>query len=290
MAILLPTVALAAVQDGGGGADGKEPGFMYPVNIRPAGEAALSMEADKTADVEDVMTVIGRFYLWQKQDEEGGLLELQADSAVVWYAEGPATRASEAKPEGAIPENLKAIYLSGDVVMTSGQRTIRADQIYYDFEQKKALIVNAEMRSFDVNRGIPIYVRAAELRQLAENKFAGEDITLTTSEFYLPQISFNASSIIIIDTTSADERKGKISDRSFDAQMRDVRFKVGDRTIFYWPFIRSNLQRPDVPIKSARVGHDDVWGTSVETRWHLSRLLGLQETEGTDSTLALDYL
>ncbi|MHC4587615.1 MAG: LPS assembly protein LptD, partial [Planctomycetota bacterium] len=289
MAMLLPMVAFPAVTDGKGVAEEKEPGFMYPVNIRPAGEAALTMEAGKTAESEDVMTVIGRFYLWQKQDEEGGLLELQADNAVVWYAEGPVPRAPEAEVGSAIRENLKAIYLSGDVVMTSGQRTIQADQIYYDFEQKKALVVNAVMRSFDVRRGIPIYVRAAKLRQLAENKFAGEDITLTTSEFYLPQISFNASSIIIIDTTSADERKGKISDHSFDAQMKDVRFKLGDRTIFYWPFIRSNLQRPDVPIKSVRVGHDSVWGTSVETRWHLSRLLGLQETEGTDSTLALDY-
>ncbi|MHC4098248.1 MAG: LPS assembly protein LptD, partial [Planctomycetota bacterium] len=249
---------------------------------------ALSMEAGKTAEAEDVMTVIGRFYLWQKQ-EEGGLLEFQADNAVVWYTEGPVSRAPEAGPGGAIRENLKAIYLSGDVVMTYGQRTIQADQIYYDLKQSKALVVNAVMRSFDVNRGIPIYIRAAKLRQLAEDKFAGEDITLTTSEFYLPQISFNASSIIILDTTSADERKGKISDRSFDAQMSDVRFKLEETTIFYWPFIRSNLQTPDVPIKSVRVGHDNVWGTSVETRWHLSRLLGLQETEGTDSTLALDY-
>ncbi|MHC4694958.1 MAG: LPS assembly protein LptD, partial [Planctomycetota bacterium] len=138
-------------------------------------------------------------------------------------------------------------------------------------------------------RGIPIYVRAAKLRQLAEDKFSGEDITLTSSEFYLPQVSFNASSIIIIDTTSADERTGKFSDGSYDAQMRDVRFKLEDTTIFHWPFIRSNLHRPDVPLKSIRVGHDNVWGTSVETRWHLSRLLGLQETEDTDSTLSVDY-
>ncbi|MGB2807151.1 MAG: LPS assembly protein LptD, partial [Sedimentisphaerales bacterium] len=288
MAVLLSAAAFPTVQDEGG-ADEKEPGSMYPVNIRPAGEAALKMESTATEGGEDVVTLTGRFYLWQKQDDEGGLLEFQADNAVVWYAEGPVPRTTEAGLGGAIPENLKAIYVSGDVVMTSGQRTIRADQMYYDFEQSKALIVNAEMRSFDVIRGIPIYVRAAKLRQLAKNKFAGEDITLTTSEFYLPQISFNASSIIIIDTTSADERKGKISDRSFDAQMSDVRFKVADRTIFYWPFIRSNLQRPDTPLKSARVGHDDVWGTSVETRWHMSRLLGLREDEGTDSTLALDY-
>ncbi len=289
IAVLLPAAAFPAVPDVKGRANEKEPRFRYPVNISPAGKAALEIESTVTEGGEDVATLIGRFYLWVKQDEEGGLLELQADNAVMWYAEGPATRAPEAGLGGAIRENVKAIYVSGDVVMTSGQRTIRAEEIYYDFEQNKALARKAVMRNFDVNRGIPIYLRAAELRLLAKDKFAAENITLTSSEFYLPQISFNASSVIITDTTSADERKGKVSDSSYDAQMRDVRFKVGDRTIFYWPFIRSNLQRPDTPLKSVRVGHDDIWGTSVETRWHMSRLLGLRETEGTDSTLALDY-
>ena len=289
MAVLLPTAAFPAVPDVEGGANEKDPRFRYPVYISPAGDAALEMEAARTAEGEDVMTVIGRFYLSQKQDEEGGLLELQADNAVVWYVEEPASRAAMAESESTISENIKAIYLSGDVVMTSGQRTVRAEEIYYDFEKNKALAVEAVMRNFDVSRGIPIYLRAEKLRLLAENKFAAEDITLTSSEFYQPQISLNASSVIITDNTSVDERRGKLSDGSYEAEMRDVRFKVGDRTFFYWPFFRSNLQRPDVPIKSMRVGHDDVWGTSVETRWYLARLLGLRETEGTDSTLALDY-
>ncbi len=267
----------------------KELRFRYPVSIAPAGEAALGLESTQTAEAEDIVTIMGRFYLSQKQDEKGGLLELQADNAVIWYAEGPVPRGPEAESGGAIGENVKAIYLSGDVVYTSGQRTIRADEIYYDFEEKKALAINAVMRSFDVSRGIPIYVRAAELRQTAENQFAAEEMTLTSSEFYLPQISLNASNVTITDTTSVDEREGKVSDSSYDALMHDVRFKVGDRTIFYWPFVRSNLQRPDTPLKSARVGYDSIWGASVETRWYLSRLLGLREPEGTDSTFALDY-
>ncbi|MHC4309562.1 MAG: LPS assembly protein LptD, partial [Planctomycetota bacterium] len=288
IAVLLPAVAFPAAQNGGG-TDEKEPDFRYPVNFRPAGKAALKMESTATEGGEDVVTLIGRIYLWQKQKEEGDLLEFQADNAVIWYVEKPESGGREAAPENVVGENIKAVYLSGDVVMTSGQQTIQTEEIFYDFEQNKALAKKAVMRSFDVKRGIPIYVRAEELRQLAKNKFALENITLTTSEFYLPQISFKASSVIITDTTSIDEQKGKVSDRSFDAQMRDARFKVGDRTIFSWPFIRSNLQRPDTPIKSVRVGHDNVWGTSVETRWHMSRLLGLREDEGTDSTLALDY-
>jgi hypothetical protein len=268
----------------------KEPRFMYPVNISPAGEAEPKIESTQTADGTDIATVIGRLYVWQKQDERGGLLELLAENAVIFYS-GRGLRMGEETQQEDIPAEgaVKAVYMSGDVVMTEGQRTIRADEIYYDFEEKKALVINAVMRNFDVRRGIPIYVRAAKLRQLAENKFAADDITLTSSEFYEPQISINASSVIITDTTTIDEQAGKVSDSSYDAQMRNVRLKAGDTTIFYWPFMRSNLQRPDVPLKSVNLSSDNTFGTSVETRWHLSRLLGLREPAGTESTLALDY-
>jgi hypothetical protein len=266
----------------------KKPRFRYRLNLSPVGEAAPKTEWDDKAKI---LTVINRFYLWQKQDEKGGLLELQADNAVMFLSEEqPQAGKDKGGSEDVLASGaVDAIYMSGDIVMTEGLRTIRADEMYYDFEEKKALAINAVMRTFDAAEGIPIYVRAAKIRQLAENKFAAENMTLTTSEFYLPQISFNASSIIITDTTAVDEQQGRASKSSYDAQMHDVRLKMYDKTIFYWPFMRSNLQRPDIPLKTARVGHDSTWGTLVETRWYLARLLGLQEPEGTDSTLALDY-
>ncbi len=260
--------------------------FRYPVNWAPAGEVKPVVERTRAADGTDIATVIGRIYVWQKQDEKGGLLELLSDSAVIFYS-GQAPESDEQRPLEM--GGVKAVYMSGDVVITEGQRTIRADEIYYDFERRKAIAVNAVMRNFDVSRGIPIYVRAARLRQLAENKFAADNITLTSSEFYVPQISLSASSVFITDTTAVDEQLGKISDSSYDAEMRDVRLKMDDTTVFYWPFMRSNLQRPDIPLKGAHVGHDNTWGTSLETEWYLSRLLGLREPEGTESTLSLDY-
>ena len=269
----------------------KKPGFRYPPVLSPAGETALKVEWTEPigTEKEKIGTVLGRFYLSQKQDEKGGLLELQADNAVIFLS-------AEQQPEGGDKSGaedtltgMQAIYMSGDVLITNGQRTIRADEIYYDFERKKAIALNAVMRNFDTREGIPIYLRAAKLRQTAENEFTADDITLTTSEFYLPQISFNASNITITDTTPADEQQGRTSKSSYDAQMHDVRLKMYDKTFFYWPFIRSNLQRPDVPIKSVRFGRDDIYGTLIETQWYLARLLGLKEPEGTDSTLALDY-
>lgn len=256
----------------------KRPRFMYPVNIAPAGEVEPKIERTSTPEGLDIRTVIGRFYVWQKQDEHGGLLELEADNAVMFYSSG-----------GEVEGGVKAIYMSGDVVMTEGHRTVRADEMYYDFQYKKAIAVNAVMRNFDVERGIPIYVRAAELRRISENKFAAEDAVLTNSEFYLPQISLSASSVLVTDTTAIDAQEGKVSKSSYDAQLHDIRLKMDKQTLFYWPYMRSNLERPDIPLKSLHIGHDDSFGTSVETRWYLSRMLGLREPEGTDSSFLLDY-
>ena len=264
----------------------KKPGFEYPLVWSPAGESILKVEGD---DKEKIVTLIGRFYIHQKQDEKGGLLELQADNAVIFF---PEDQQSKGDRKSGIEDTLsgaQAIYMSGDIVLTNGQRMIRADEIYYDFQQKKAIAINAVMRNFETREGIPIYVRAAKLRQMSENEFTADDVTLTTSEFYLPQVSLNASKIEITDTTTADQQQGVVSKSSYDARMHDVRLKMYDKTIFQWPYLRNNLQRPDLPIKSIHLGHDNIRGTFTETRWYLARLLGLQEPEGTDSTLALDY-
>ncbi|MHC4336935.1 MAG: LPS-assembly protein LptD [Planctomycetota bacterium] len=272
----------------------KKPKFMYPINIAPAGETPPILESEKAADGTDIWTVIGRFYISQKQDEAGGLLELQADSAVIFIpAEQPEPNEGPGRggglEEAMAAGGVQGIYLSGDVVMTEGPRTIRADEMYYDFPEEKALAINAEMRSFDLKRGIPIYFRAAEVRQLAENKFAAENATMTSSEFHRPQILLNVASAVITDTTPVDARAKKLTDSSYEAELRDIRLKVYGKTVFSWPYLRTNLQRSDIPLKSIHAGHDSDFGTLVETRWYLSRLLGLREPEGVESTFALDY-
>lgn len=274
------------------GATGQSPSetlqFRYRINFSPAGETPFKIEWDS---INKIGTFIGRFYFWQKQDEAGDILELQGDNAVIFYSDQEPNAIQETGRSLDIlaGRNIEAIYLSGNVVMTEGRRSIQADEIYYNFEIKRALAINALMRNFDTTEGIPIYIRAARIKQLAENKFAAEDITLTSSEFYDPQISLNASSVTLTDTTTIEQQQDEVHRESWDAEIKDVSLKYYDHTIFYWPSMRTNMQRPDLPIKSASVGYDSNWGTSVETQWYLSRLLGLEEPEGTDTTLALDY-
>jgi hypothetical protein len=269
----------------------------YPVNIAPAGDTEPNIEAGK-ADGEDVATVIGRFYLWQKQNEQGGLLEMQADAAVVFYGKGrKSDDSAKTDGSGSIQEmgakgSIRAVYVCGDVIMTEGLRTLRAGEMYYDFEHKRGIAINATLRSFDPGRGIPIYVRAAKIKQLTENKFSAQNVVITTSEFAKPQLSLEASDILLIDVTEAQQMalaEGEVKDSSYDIEMKDVRLKFYDTPLFYWPYMRSNLERPDVPFKSMQIGNDSTFGTSVETKWFLSRLLGLREPQGTDGTYLLDY-
>jgi hypothetical protein len=270
----------------------QKPRLAGTINIAPEGGTTLQVERSIAQDGTEVVTLIGRVYVWW-QESDGGerqpmLLELHADNAVMWRGELSASEQSMPVVLGATAENVTAIYVCGNVLARQGRRTIRADEVYYDFKSKRGVATNAVLSNFDESRGIPIYVRAARLKQVAENKFEAEDISLTTSDFHTPQLSLNAEKVVIADDT-AGQAPGKVGSASYDAQMEDVRFKLYDTTIFRWPTIRSNLQRPDVPLKSVRAGHDGIWGTSLETRWFLARLLGLREPEGTNSSFAVDY-
>ena len=72
-------------------------------------------------------------------------------------------------------------------------------------------------------------------------------------------------------------------------ELRDVEFKFGNTVVLDLPKVHSDRERPELPIRSIRVGHDRTYGTSVETRWWLSRLLGLRQPEGTDGSVSVDY-
>lgn len=280
---------LMSVFFGAGGEQAKPVGqapalkIQYPINISGLGTEPVKITNETLPDGTSIATILSRFYLWQKQDEQGVLLEFQADSAVVFYNRG------SSGAEGLLAGNsVKAVYFRGNIIMTEGQRTIRADEAYYDFQRKQALVVNAVMRNYDPKRGIPIYLKAARLKQLAEDKFYAKDVTLTNSEFYVPRISATASEVFVTDTTAVDQKTGELGRSSYDADMRNVKLKLDNKTVFWWPRLRGNLEGSDIPIRRLQFSRDKTFGTAVESEWYLARVLGLRESKGVDSRLMLD--
>jgi hypothetical protein len=264
----------------------------YTLGYAPLTEVPLKIEVGKAENGVQIITFIGRaYYSWQEAAEQADrtqFYELEADSLVLWRNVPEATGPGTGMSDGRLG-SVSQIYVSGDVLFVQGIRTIRADEVYYDLEHQQGLATNVVMKTFDTVRNIPIFVRARELRQAGPDRFEAEDIILTTSDFWTPQLSLSAAHIGVIDQTAGVKVEGVLPPGSFDAQLKDVRFKYGNVTLLGLPVMRSDRNRPDVPIRSVHVGHDQAFGSSLETRWFLSRLLGLREPEGTDSWLDVDY-
>ncbi len=270
-----------------------EPVYAYPVHLAAVWDPEPVIEKQKLADGQEAITISGRFYIWQKQNEQGDLIEFQADRAVLFYQSGQFETASQRSGRDIAQGQVRDVYLQGNIVMTEGQRTTRADEICYDFQNRRAIVVNAEMRVFDENRGIPIYLRAQTLRRISEKVFEAEGVTLTSSEFYFPQVSVTASQMVLLTGQALEGRQKEqaVSDEAarYDGRLYDVSAKFGDFTFFRWPTLRTNFIRPDLPLSSIRFSNDNEFGTSIETRWHLWRLLGWREQPGSKALLGVDY-
>jgi hypothetical protein len=261
------------------------------VHVASASEPMAEIKKTTLPDGREVIIASGRFYLWHKPSEDR-MIEFMADNIVLYLDAGQFEAATERRGSELGRGQVRTAYLSGNIVLTESERTVRADEIFYDFANQRALIVNASMRMFDERRGLPIYLRAEKLGRVSQNLFEAENVQLTSSEFYLPQVSLNASRMVLLtEEQSVEQRDTAAQDRAatYDGRLYDVHAKYGDFTFFRWPHLRTNFVRPDMPLSRIRIGNDSDYGTFLETRWHLARLLGLKEIPGVDSRFALDY-
>lgn len=272
----------------------------------PPPELVYSGQDAKLSTLDDgrrVVTILGQVHLFRGEGGTGdvvaGTLELRADSAVLFLApsdqgadalmpllrQGDETSMEAAAGGGAV----EGVYLEGDVRMTFGERTVRADRLYYDLANERAIILDAVMFALLPDRDLPIYIRAAEIRQLSSRAYSADHARLSTSEFHTPHYHVGAGRIDIVDRTPralTGERLG-LSRAVFD--VRDAAFHLYNLPLLYWPRARGNVSRGDTAIRGVNVGASDDFGASVETEWDLFQLLSLEPPLGFTGDLLLDY-
>ncbi len=291
------------------------------IHVRSEGELTIS----EVEDGRQVLTVSGGAYLSRGVPAEGEYLEIQADSVVVFLP--PSSRGIRVpKPEGVglgtdarqLPRGtagpasgrrdearvsadrqrlstglgeleVEAAYLEGDVVMRQGPNMVRASRLYYDFLRDRALILDAVVHTALVQRNIPLYVRAAEIRQVSRNHFTASDAMFTTSEFHTPHYHVGAGRVDLIDRTPPDLTGRRQGLRAGTFSIRHATLNLDGHPIVYWPYIRGNIDTSETSIRNVRGGYNDDFGVEIETDFHLFNVFGLETPEGFDSTLSLDY-
>ncbi len=269
-----------------------------------------------TPDGLPVLTITGGVYLSRGTPGEDDFLDLRADSIVLFLAPGealpridragPAGLGGEARagargaPAKGEPDRqflagtfgnvaVQSAYLEGDVVMSQGPNSIRASRVYYDFLKDRASILDAVARVMLLDRGIPLYVRAAEIRQLSRSRYTATDARVTTSEFFTPHYHIGAGRFDLVDLTPGTTDGGQVGARAGSFRIRNATLNVGGYPIAYWPYIQGNIDTSETAIRGLRTGFSDDFGLELETDWHLFNVAGLETPEGFDATLSLDF-
>lgn len=184
---------------------------------------------------------------------------------------------------------VSSAYFEGDVVITKGYRTIRADKVFYDFDNSTALVLDVVARTLIPERNLPIYVRAEELRQLDDRSYIAKNAKITTNSFYTPSYHIGATKIYFEDRTIRTPTGEQIGLVAGSYKMHNVTLNVGGVPLLYWPYLAGRFKEGESALKSVSGFYDSDFGLSGRTSWRLFQLLGIEEPDGVDTTLRLDY-
>ena len=244
------------------------------------------------------------------EDDERGLVDISTDRAVIWTRNVEGQDLLADLRGGRRMEDHIEIYLEGHVVIRqadirgaqAGQtRTLYADRVYYDVARNVALLVNGEIITQQPHLPVPVYLRAAEIRQVAPNRFETLDAEFSASR--LP-----ADPVLTVDTAvgTVEQREVElrglfgrpILDPRTGAPMTETQLwgtaqpltlEVENVPIFYLPRAAGDLRDPLGPLDRIRFRNDRIFGFGVMVDWDVFELLGAQAPPGTNWLLITDY-
>jgi hypothetical protein len=229
-------------------------------------------------------------------------------------ASAPATTPAS-QPAGATtgeqagePEFLRqvtGVYLEGDVTLDQGdQIMVRAERVYYDLTSNRAIMLDSTLATVDTARRLPVYMRAAEIRQWARGEFAAKDVTFSTSEFFTPHYSIGAGQAYMKDISSATAapavatvagtgiglgENGLAASKDWEFTVTDATIDMQGMPIFWWPYLAGDTSQMDIPVRTLRVANSRNYGLSLLMDWDLFGLTGIQAPPGLRGDLNIDY-
>lgn len=221
------------------------------------------------------------------RDLRGLALQLSAQRAVIFL-----NRTDTGPLSGPIPaSSVRGIYLEGAVSASDGTYHIRSPQIYYDLVSDKAVMLDAVFSTYSQERGVPLYVRAKEIRQESARQWTAKHAVFTNSAFQDPELSIGASSVTIQQRTRAIENPSAIpgsptSESFFWATADNVTLRAVGVPFFYWPTYAGDPSQPI--LKDLRVENRSGSGIAVKTTWNAAQLIGFDTPEGTSVDLLAD--
>ena len=266
-------------------------------------QGLVSFTANQVEIMEDTDTIVadGRFlvdYNPMGSNDSFSPLQMSANGGVLFLEEGSVASMRGGERQISI-EDVKGIYLEQDVTATDGKYAVRAQAIYYDTRTNQAIMVDAVLRTYNRSRSDkPVFARAKEMRQLSSDEWTADKAMVSTSSFFVPQLSIGLDHVKITKQPGVQGGGGSGGPGTGGGsgglgtggatmiEGENLTLRAGGLPFFYWPSFSGELDA--IPFKSMRIGYDEEFGTEIETTWNLFSLLGIQAPPNTKADLLLD--
>ena len=230
---------------------------------------------------ESVALVTGGAKVMYQDYDSSRTVTLSADKAVLFFKRSDNLQLIGSQFDA---EDVRGIYLEDNVVVISDGREdrdqfyVRAPRAFYNPVLDKAVLLEAVFYTYDIERRIPLYLRAEHLRQKSLSSWSAENATLTNSAFAVPHFSIAASKV----TFDQNDAEGTRKRQRFTSTHNTMR--MGSIPVGYWPYLAGSPS--DVPLRriAIDVGEDRAKQVQVEveTQWNVFSLLGRDRPSGVD--------
>jgi hypothetical protein len=259
---------------------------------------------------ESIFIFTGGVMLQVRNANRLGMIDMEADRIVVWTRGNTDLLAENIQSQQGHSSNDLEAYLSGHVILRQAptnnpkgdQRTISADEVYYDVNRNVAIARNGRLELKQPLMNDPVIATAKEIRQTSLNTFE-----MVNSEVFSSRLPSDPGLKVYL-------QDGVIEDRSvplrniFGLPVLDRKtgqpvlvretWLTGDNTFFelekipfYWlPHVSTNVQEPLGPVQDFNFGWNHIFGIQFGVSLNLYELLGMQPRPATRWLLNLEYL
>jgi hypothetical protein len=238
-----------------------------------------------------------------------GMIELSADRMVIWSRGEIAASVSEGVVQS--QDEPFEIYMEGNIIIRQGDpnngllmREAHAEYATFDARDNKALLLNAELKTYLPSIQGTIRVWAERIRQIGPNTFHAVHAWATPSPFGKPGYRAQSTDVFLEDRVrepgifGPDMNEPQLVNpatgepepetQTWITSLNNV-FFIEDVPVFYVPYVSAPADKSEIPLQSILFSQDSIFGTQVRTMWDPYKLFGWTEPRGEQWSLLADY-
>jgi len=233
-------------------------------------------------------------------------LDIEADRGVVWTRDEAGGQADRiATPEGVTGREME-FYLAGNVELRQHtlkqDRTLRAEELYYDVSRNVALALTADLEYRQTNVPDLVHFQADELQQLGPDNFRG-----VRGAFFSSKLPSDPGLRVLFAQATLEERRRfrrtifgrEVINLQTDqpavevqklVRADDIFVRIEDVPVFWFPFLQADANDPLGPIRDIAIGYNNIYGATFHVSWNVFDLLGIDRIPLTSWHMDTDYL